>query len=127
MINSENFFYVMGGAALSVIGAVTIATGLNASVQADQQHATDIKQLQATQHKEAERLELEREKANSRYRNGCVILQNQIQVGQEVSGVPVNTIVCDVYGLTAKVSKDGRTTDVVRTPDQTVIQSRITQ
>ena len=125
MINSENFFYVIGGAALSVIGVVTIATGLNASVQADQQHATDIKRLQATQHKEAERLVLEREKANSRYLNGCVILQNQIQVGQEVSGVPVNTIVCDVYGLTAKVGKDGRTTDVVRTPDQTVIQSRI--
>ena len=127
MINSENFFYVMGGAALSVIGAVTIATGLNANVQADQQHATSIKQLQTTQLKEAERLELEREKANARYLNGCVILQNQIKAGQTVSGVPAKTPVCDVFGLTGLVDSTGLITDVVRTPDQNVIQARITQ
>ena len=127
MINSENFFYVIGGTALSVIGAVTIATGLNTNVQADQQHATSIKQLQATQHKEAERLELERDKANARYLNGCVILHNQIEAGQTVSGVPAKTPVCDVFGITGVTDATGLITDVVRTPDQSVIQARISQ
>ena len=127
MINAENFFYVMAGSALSLVGVVVIATGLNENVQSDQEHAVSIKQLQATQIKESERSELERQKANARYSNGCVLLQNQIEVGQLVSGVPVKTVVCDVFGLTAVVGKDGTVKDIVRTPDQSVIQSRISQ
>ena len=130
MINSENFFHLIGGSALSLIGLVTIATGLNANVQADQMHATNIKQLQATQHKEAERSDLERQKANSRYKNGCVILANQIKAGQTVDGVPPKTQVCDIYGLTGVITPvDGilKITDVVRTPDQDVIQARVSR
>ena len=127
MVDADNFFYVAGGTALSVIGAITLATGLNPSVQADQQHAATVKQLQATRQKEAEQAALERKTANARYENGCVLLQKQLVEGQQVYSVPAETIVCDVFGLTGRLTKSGTVTDVVRTPDQTVVQQRISQ
>ncbi|MEM8612768.1 MAG: hypothetical protein AAGF93_12185 [Cyanobacteria bacterium P01_H01_bin.105] len=127
-VNGDNFFQVAGGLVLVAVGCIITATSLNADVQAQQRHASQVKQLQISQEREAQLAELERGKANERYQKGCVLIKSdQITPELRVSGLRVNTPVCDLYGNTALPQADGALTDIARTPDQNVIQQRISR
>ncbi|MEM0978886.1 MAG: hypothetical protein AAGH78_01295 [Cyanobacteria bacterium P01_H01_bin.58] len=127
-VNGDNFFQVAGGLVLVAVGCIITATSLNSDVQAQQRHASQVKQLQVSQEREAQLAELERGKANERYQKGCVLVKsNQITPELRVSGIRVNTPVCDLYGNTALPQADGTLTDIARTPDQNVIQQRISR
>ncbi|MFG6105211.1 hypothetical protein U2F10_23340 [Leptothoe sp. EHU-05/26/07-4] len=127
-INGDNFFQVAGGIVLTAVGCIITVTSLNPDVQAQNEHATQVKQLQVSQERESQLAELERKKANERYRQGCPLLKSsQISPSLKVSGPKPNTPVCDLYGNTALTTADGTLTDIARTPDQSVIQQRISR
>ncbi|ESA38097.1 hypothetical protein N836_34025 [Leptolyngbya sp. Heron Island J] len=127
-VNGDNFFQVAGGLVLTAVGGIIVITSLNPDVQSQQEHAAQVKQLQVSQEREAQLAELERYKANERYLNRCSLLKSsQISASLQVKNVPLNTPVCDLYGNTALPTADGTLTDIARTPDQDVIQQRVSR
>ncbi|ESA37742.1 hypothetical protein N836_35815 [Leptolyngbya sp. Heron Island J] len=125
MVNSDNFFPLIGGAALTVIGAVITATSFNPTVQANQAHATSVKGLKALQAQSEELFDLEAAEAEARYARGCIMLANKLEAGRKLSGFPDKTEVCDPFGFTGVTDATGRITSILRTPDKTVVQQRI--
>lgn len=127
-VNGDNFFQVAGGLVLVSVGAIITATSLNPDVQAQQQHAAQVKEMQVSQEREGQLADLERRKAEDRYRKGCLLIRNrQISSSLAVQGVQPNTAVCDLYGNTAVPAADGALMDIARTPNQDVIQQRISR
>lgn len=110
--------------ALLFTGLVLVLTGLNQDHQLKARARGEFNRTELQRYVEGQLGQTERQLAEARYQNGCVLVQDQLVEGMQVLGVTDNTFVCDVYGLTAVTGPDGVIHDIARTPDKSVVAER---
>ena len=99
---------------------------LDSSRQTRSAQSADTEAAKVSMQIETEARSASKKLAETRLQSGlCLVAQNPIAPGQMVKGIKPGSIVCDRFGNTAIVSKNGELIQITKTDNPKIIQRGI--